>query len=278
MRCTGYWLPAWLKREWRSLRAASGRGDSGKMGDVQAGGEDGGEGRGGGDCVFRRSALHIPAYLRSYINGYRVGPIVSVVCRAAPVISCLTPPAFERMGIDDSKYLLQLARADVLTLPESPGDWNSVTVKSPKEGIKPRPFHPSRELFNLMPSPTHTYTDGSTPAQDPSNRATMSPNTTQHPSSANPAGSPTPPQTTQHSIATAQNTSSPQTRQNYQVCTPSDARRQLTGPNSPPPYKGRGLYRMNLVSTIQPSFGTYPSEPSPKDEPMKDNPASEADK
>lgn len=40
-----------------------------------------------------------------------------------------------RMGLDDSKYLLQLARADVLTLPESPGDWDSVTVKSPKQGI-----------------------------------------------------------------------------------------------------------------------------------------------
>lgn len=58
--------------------------------------------------------------------------------RVPPVISCLTPPAFVRMELDDSKYLLQLARADVLTLPESPGDWNSVTVKSPKEGIKPR--------------------------------------------------------------------------------------------------------------------------------------------
>lgn len=35
---------------------------------------------------------------------------------------------------------------------------------------------------------------------------------------------------------------------------------------------------MNLVSTIQPSFGTHLSEPSPKDEHMEDSFASKTDK
>lgn len=192
------------------------------------------------------------------------------------------------MGLDDSKYLLQLARADVLTLPESPGDWNSVTVKPPKEGIILRLFTFLVKFFYLISLPTHTRVDGSTPGQDPYKRTTMTHNNTQHPSGASPAGTLSrTPQTSPHSPAAAQhlrekqtpqNTPSPQTRQNYSVPTPSEARRQVTGSKSPPPHKGRGGYRMALVSTIQPSFGTYPSEPSPKDEPMEDNPAGEVDR
>ena len=37
------------------------------------------------------------------------------------------------MDLDDSKYILQLARADVLSLPPTPGDWN-VHVKRPEKG------------------------------------------------------------------------------------------------------------------------------------------------
>lgn len=58
------------------------------------------------------------------------------VFRAANPLFLALSRRFVRMVLDDSKYLLQLARADVLTVPESPGDWNSVTVKSPKEGIR----------------------------------------------------------------------------------------------------------------------------------------------
>lgn len=105
-----------------------------RRGEVQAGCED----RGWAGLSFpARCVAHprVPPGIYKWISGrtYRIRCMPSTTRYFLPYAT-----GFHEMELDDSKYLLQLARADVLTLPESPGDWNSVTVKSPKEGIKPR--------------------------------------------------------------------------------------------------------------------------------------------